>query len=299
MAQPEFEEKDYEHRLNIELWARNSSLWTPERVFQNYFGIDATLITVDQRLWKLYGLKYIISSSILQGFRWDDIWKRTAKKRLPTFKTNLLLQIKRPQYKVRKEALYASRGIAGHYWQFEKTNHQQEALEKLHHKLSGRTLVCYVSPAFHTSDDIDEYFKKRTIVANSTFVQIHKMRNHDKWVYDNPGTIGLACSIIKKVKDKEFWELVSELSEQTRNALTNDPLKNLLALEKSAIQIMNQLGENNPIAKEFKKRRRTITKIMNDENELERGDAIEATTAYLTFYTFCNLTNTMWYAIGG
>jgi hypothetical protein len=60
------------------------------------------------------------------------------------------------------------------------------------------------------------------------------------------GTTGVAFSEIKKIKDKEFWELICELSEQTKNALTNDPLKNLLTLEKAAIGIMKQLDTNNP-----------------------------------------------------
>ena len=89
MAQTaEFEEKEYEQPLNVELlFDRQNLLWTPGQVFEEHFGIDAVLFSGDPRLWILFGYPDIPSGVILDHFRWGYIWRQTHNKRqLPTFK---------------------------------------------------------------------------------------------------------------------------------------------------------------------------------------------------------------------
>lgn len=297
MAQPaEFEEKEYEHPLNVELLCDNRNpLWTPGQVFEKHFGIDAALHATHPRFWKLFGYPYIPHGVILDHFRWGRIWRQTGHRRqLPTFQTNLLLQTKRPHHRVGTNAKFAKYGITGQYWQFEKTEHQQKALEYLHCRLSNRALICYACAAFHSLTDLYSHINNQTLVDNSTFVQVHRMANHDKWVYNQPGTVGIACSEIEKIEDKNFRDQIKGLSKQNKE--DNSPLQNLLELEKSVIGITEELGQKNSVANEFYRRQQIIAKEIGDN--LNSAKDVQALKAYLTFATFCDLTNTTWFTIG-
>ena len=152
MAQSaEFEEKEYEQPLNNELLVDNRNpLWTPGQVFEEHFGIDAALYATHTRFWRHFGYSNVPLGVILDHFRWGSIWRHVGNRRqLPTFRLNLLLQTKRPHYRNGSNSKYAQYGISGQYWQFEKTDHQQRALEYLNRRLSNRALICYACAAFH------------------------------------------------------------------------------------------------------------------------------------------------------
>lgn len=297
MAQPaEFEEKEYEHPLNVELLFDNRTpLWTPGQVFEGHFGIDAALHSTHPRFWQLFGYPHIPHGVILDSFHWGYLWRHTRQRRqLPTFRTNLLLQTKRPYHRIGNNAQYARHGITGQYWQFEKTDHQQKALERLHHKLSNRALICYACAAFHTLTDLYSHTQNQTLVDNSTFVQVYRMTNHNKWIYNQPGTVGLGCSEIEKIEDKKFRDRINELIELNKN--DNSPLQNLLDLEKAAIGITEELGQKNSVSNEFNRRRQIILKELSD-NTNDRKE-IKAITAFLTFATLCDLTKSTWLPVG-
>ena len=297
MAQPaEFEEKEYEHPLNVELLSDNRNpLWTPGQVFEEHFGIDAALHATHPRFWRLFGYTHIPHGVILDHFRWGQIWRHTGHRRqLPTFRTNLLLQTKRPHHRIVNNTAYALHGIAGQYWQFEKTEHQQKALEYLHNRLSNRALICYACAAFHSLTDLYSHTTNQSLVDNSTFVQVHRMTNHHKWVYNQAGTVGIGCSEIEKIEDKNFRDQIKSLSNLNKGE--NTPLQNLLDLEKSAIGITEELGQKNPVANEFYRRQQIIAKEIG--YNLSDAKEIQALRAYLTFATFCDLTNSTWLTIG-
>lgn len=296
MAQTaEFEEKEYEQPLNIELlFDRQNLLWPPGQVFEEHFGIDAAMYSGDPRLWMMFGYPDIPNGVILDHFHWGYIWRQVGSRRqLPTFRTNLLLQTKRPEHRLGNNASYAKHGIAGQYWQFHLTVHQQEALEKLHRVLNNRALVCYASPAFHLQSDLFTHITNRELVDNSTFVQVQRLTNHEKWVYNQAGTNGIACSEIENISDKPFRDLIAIASEN--NNSNDNTLDNLTSLEKGSLQATEQLNEKNPIKNEFiKRRQRIIEAFSNNDNE----KTTSAARAFWTFRTFCMLTNTTWLPIG-
>ncbi len=296
MPQAEFEEKEYENPLNIELLTNNNhNLWTPGQVFEEHFGIDAALYATHPNFWHLFGYPYSPGGVILNNFHWRRIWRQYGHRRqLPTFRTNLLLQTKRPFYGSRNNIKYAQVGINGRYWRFEKTDHQQKALEYLHYRLANRALICYSCAAFHTLTELYFHIQNQSLVDNSTFVKVHRLSNHNKWVYNRPGTFGLACSEIEKVEDKNFKENLKDLSMQ--NTSENSALQNLFDLEKAAIDVTYEIGHENPIAIEFDRMRQIISKGIDDK--LTEIKVLPAVKAYLTFATFCDLTNSIWLSVG-
>lgn len=297
MAQPaEFEEKEYEQPLNFELLSDNrNQLWTPGQVFEEHFGAEAALFARHPRSWRHFGFPYIPDGVVLEHFRWGRVWKSYGKRRqLPTFRVNLLVQSKRPHHRIGNNAAYAQHGIAGEYWLFEKTEHQQKALEYLHRKLSNRALVVYASAAFHTLDALYFHTERRSLVDNSTFVQVCRMKDHNRWVYNQPGTAGLGCSKIERIEDENFRDNIKLLGEL--NGEKESALENLLAFEQGTIDASDELGQKNPLGREFVRRRNYIKR----EFDYEMADSKErrALRGYYTIMAFVNLTKANWMPIG-
>lgn len=170
MAQPaEFEEKEYEQPLNFEL-LHGRNIWTPGQAFENHFGIDSALFTIDSTLATLYPGMQHLKGVIIDHFRWGYLWKKVDRRALPTFKANLLLQIKRPHHRKGRKAIYVPHGITGDYWKFEITKHQQKSLERLHHKLANRAIIAYACAAFHTHSELYHHTQNGSLVEYSTFV---------------------------------------------------------------------------------------------------------------------------------
>lgn len=293
MAQAaEFEEKEYEQPLNFELLSNpGNNIWSPGQVFEEHFGIDVALNVDKPDFWKLFGHINIPAGAILDSFNWGYIWRKIKTKRmLPNFQTNLLLQVKRSHHRIGRKAIYAAQGITGQYWQFEITDHQQHALDKLHQKLSNRALVCYASPAFHTLAELYDNIRMNSLVENTSFVQVHRMTGHKRWVYDQAGAVGLACSKIEKIEDQNFRSLINNIDSSSNDGNT---LSNLLVLESAVIECIAELDQENPIAREFNRR---IFNIQNAETIAENSNLL-AIRAYVNFSTFCNLTNFSWFVI--
>jgi hypothetical protein len=238
--QAAFEEKEYEQPLNIELlFDSQNLLWSPGQVFEKHFGIDAAIYSGNPRFWRLFGYPNVPDGVTLNHFRWQYIWrKKTKKRQLPTFKTNLLLQTKRPEHRAGNNASYSKHGISGSYWQFQLTKHQQEALEKLHKTLKNRALICYASAAFHLLEDLFKHIENQELVDNSTFVQINRLANHEKWVYNQSGTKGIACSEIEDISDKPFRELIATASKNNNG--DENALSNLIFLENASLAAIEE-----------------------------------------------------------
>ena len=296
----EFEEKEYENPLNHQLLLTSNNLWTPGQVFEKIFGIDAAILATDISFWRLFGHVGVPDGVQLNTYSWSFLWSFIHKtmRKFPSFKVNLLIQAKRPSYRLGVNAGYAKYGIKNHYWQFKVTPHQQIILEKLETKLATDALVVYACPSFHKFADLDRHISSGQIVANSTFVKPSKLVGHSKWVYDQPGTNGLGCSKIEKHTDIKFEEQLEKLFSLTGNdneKSQNEALKNLIKLENYSIEICSELQESNPIAKAYLNRRQRIVDIIKETNTDENN--IEAVRSFLSFGIFTSTLNTTWLTI--
>lgn len=289
-SKTEFEEKEYENPLNSELLLSNPNLWTPGQVFEEHFGIDAAIKAINLSFWFMHGYSAIPEGVDLSTFNFGYIWRKIrAVKSLPDFNVNLLLQTKRSYHRAGRNNTYATHGIKGEYWFFECREHQQEALERLSRRLKNRALISYASPAFHTSKDLFQHIRSSTLVENSTFVQVSKMANHHRWVYNKPGTMGLGCSEIEDINDSNFNDQINQ--SQMESFGNSSATSNLMFLESSVIETMFSL-ENNSISTEF------IFRLQGIGSAVELFNLNDYHRAFVTINLFCHLTNVSWYPIG-
>ncbi|WP_162549940.1 hypothetical protein [Hymenobacter nivis] len=292
----EFEEKEYENPLNHQLLLKSNNLWTPGQVFEKAFGIDSALLALNYNFWAINGYDSIPEGVFLNTYNWDHLWTPStrARQRFPSFKLNVLIQAKRPEYRLGINSDYANYGIKNHYWQFSVTKHQQEILEQVETALASDALVTYACPTFHKFSELDNHISSGGLVSNSTFVKPSILKDHKRWIYDQPGTTGLGCSKIERYSDISFEQQIQELFIDRRIEInddsdTNQALQNLLQLEKIAISICEEVNQNNAIAAAFLRRRQILLPEINTI-----GVDVDAIRSFLTFKLFVSTTNTLW-----
>lgn len=255
----EFEEKEYEMPLNAQLSQGNSNLWTPGQVFEGHFGIDAAIKVSRVDFWNTIGFLHPLDGLILNDFNFGYVWKRAYKNRqLPTFKLNLFLQTKRPEGLKNRTSKLKQLGLQSPYWRFEIKPHQQKLLFLLKRKLGNRAFVAYGCSAFHLYNDLYTHTTNNTLVQNSTFVKVDKMNNHSKWVYDSPGSNGIALSEPKLFSDEvSLFDEISNIQDDF--TVENDEAQiNLKIISDSLLEICKELRNENIIANEIIKRFDTI-----------------------------------------
>ena len=283
----EFEEKDFEAPLYSELKCGSHRIATPGQVFEGKFGIDVALEAEHPLFWDLFGFHDIPVGTVLNDLRWGFIWRKLGKKRtLPTFKTNLLIQAKRPKPLKRSTRELKTYGFGSKYWRFEITEHQQEILEKISRNLRAKALVVYASPAFHTLDRLYDYTEAQEIVENTNFVKVERLHNHKKWSYHLPGTSGVAHSEPEFVEDEPFYSMI----ERARGLVQEnvDFSTNLSFLHRSTVEICNEIQDHNPIARYYL---RLHDNIMRMNSDYEQEEVID----YVAFSTFCNVVKLKWF----
>lgn len=77
----------------------------------------------------------------------------------------------------------------------------------------------YASPVFHTYNDLYAHIQNKSLVINTTFVKAEKLSGHKKWVYDQPGSVGLGCSDIKFISDPPLDEQLTEWITQSSESI--------------------------------------------------------------------------------
>ena len=201
----EFEEKEFEIPLYNELANGSPFLWSPGQVLEQSLGIDGAQLTYDATLWKLLGL----GQQIPRGVPLNRLASLLRRRRLlPSFRCNLLLQIKRPYYMMNR-----TNGYHGScpYYRFTLDHDQQVVLERVATKVADRAFVGYMSPAFYKLTDLYNYIVTSSLVLQSTVVEVNLLTNHRHWAYDRPGTHGVACSDPKEINGEPLTDIIEKL----------------------------------------------------------------------------------------
>ncbi|HEY4111301.1 hypothetical protein [Puia sp.] len=123
-------------------------------------------------------------------------------------------------------------------------------------------------------------------------MQVQRLTGHEWWIYDKPGSTGIAHSTPQKIEDIPFGRLLADLRENSSRE--DDPFRNLLSLQYTLEEGMTELPGDHPIALEFKRRRETIL-ISSGLGDTERNAL--AASAWLIVNTFCTLTKTNWHIL--
>jgi hypothetical protein len=253
-------------------------------------GIDSALFVNSPIFWEMMGYRNYLPGVVTNDLRFGHIWRKLNRKRmLPTFASNLFLQIKRPECLKR----YNSKiGMGFPYYRFTIKQHQQTALAKLASKLNHRGLVLYAAPAFHTHDELYRATNNKQLVERSNFAPIDRLSGHDTWNYKYPGSSGIAHSEPERIEGPNFQELLSQLElmsnefdNRRRNTIEED-LGFIAGAMRSATQ---ETSNSNPISREYLSR---ATEVGEKENEM-----IRISKMFLNILIFCGLFGIHWHVV--
>lgn len=291
MHSAEIEEKDFEAPLYNQLLSGHRHIATPGQVFEGKFGIDAALEVLDPLFWEFITNKsFVPKGVILDHYNWGFIWRKIGRNRkLPTFSVNLLVQAKRPDVLNGVNSKLSPFGITGQYWRFKITPHQQNILEKVEEKLNNKCLIVYASPAFDTFDSLYHHTEAGTVVNNTNFVKVSRLKNHQSWNYNTPGARGVANIEPEEVNDPHIDEQIKNLdfSETERN---NN--QELIILQNTAMVVCEELSDKNNLAKHYLREYQKLKVI------LDKYSVSKEMMSYFGFYLFTDLLNLHWFCIG-
>jgi len=188
----EFEEKEFEGPLNGQL-GLGVPLWSPGQVLEELVGFDVALYTVHAVFWAACGYATPPQGAVILASWWPLGAPLTAQRTPPTFRVNVFLQHKRPEYLSRGNASeWASWNAA--YYRFWTTPHQQLALDACAAALGQNGYVAYSSPAFHTRAALFGHVEQQTLITNTHFAPATQLSGHGRYTYVSATAPGIAHS---------------------------------------------------------------------------------------------------------
>lgn len=297
MTWAQFEEKEYELPLNHELAGTNPNLWSPGQVFERHLGIDAALLTYHSRFWTMAGMSMPLSGVTLRDFNFGYLWRRIGRARpLPGFSCNLFLQAKRPKVPPAAITQYVDQTIPAPRYQFDLTPHQQAALERLSRKLGRRALVAYACASFDTATELFQRIHQQQLVAGSTYVRADRLRGHESWVYNRPGTFGIACSEPELIDDAPLLDQINNIVSATQGSADSTPERSVTYLIRLATDVREVCEESTKedvralLFIEYSQ----LTRVLKETE----NPAFRAVAAYHDVSLFCMLYGLSWHVIG-
>lgn len=138
--------------------------------------------------------------------------------RLSPYRLNLFVQYKTPEY-VSHHRGKEWKDWKRSYFRYSITQHQQEALARLHAAARGRAVVIYASPAFLTWEHLTEYGKNKRIIAESNLASADQMSGHNRFTYISAGSEGKVHSKAEDINSPTFEEIMQSSLEQVGMAL--------------------------------------------------------------------------------
>lgn len=259
----EFEEKQYEQHLNLELLKGSNLLFPPGQMLENTVGFDAALFTAHPKFWKHFSFYYKWYHRLLHnapnGISLPiELWQEIEQniEHFPKFKFNAFIQHKRPEYMKRSDASeWASWN--GSYYRYKLMSHQHDALSKIDNLIGNKGVVVYACPAFYKTSDLWNAVKDQKIIETSNFCQVSRLNGHGVFTYQKAGSYGIGHSEPENI---ESYSLMKRLSELSKSRASESNKAHLLALGKQIDSVMLE-------ASHYSQQYTAITKFMLSELE--------------------------------
>jgi hypothetical protein len=175
---------------------------------------------------------------------------------MPTFKFNLFVQYKRPEFLSRSSALEWPCWQQA-YFRYETTAHQQNLLAKIDQQSHGRAATVYAAPAFWRSDELYSQVKAERVVKQSNIAGVGRLNGHSRFSYCAAGchgkghsdpidiespSIGQILEAGMRQEGMPFNAHITLSARQIEEAVTGDEIAaSLLGQARAAI-----LGEDGP-----------------------------------------------------
>jgi hypothetical protein len=190
-----FKEKTYETYFLAEMRDRTRVFFSPDQTDEAFLGFDAAFHVPFPEMYPLFPFVRARRWSRFLGISASEIesFGQEINERLPTFRLNLFVQYKRPEFLVRTNAA-EWKSWNRPYFRFGVDQSQQALLEKIVLKGAGRAAVVYASPAFHLSRTLFEYANAGTIISNSNIASAGLLRGHHRFSFIQAGHFGIGHS---------------------------------------------------------------------------------------------------------
>lgn len=216
----EFEEKTYEQHLTSELVHSRRLFFPPGQVLEDIVGFDVALRTSNHHFWKLFPHMYPWWRRMFfmhpPGTRLRHEWWEELEHEIehfPKFKFNCFIQAKRPDKMVRSDAAeYAS--WKKPYFRYNTFSIQQQALEALAKNTSGKAIVAYACPAFHTYCELWAAINAGQLVKQSNFCEIARLNGHARYSFVSSGNYGIGHSEPTPIESRPFEQALEALHNQ-------------------------------------------------------------------------------------
>lgn len=185
----DYEEKSFESALNHELLGSSPLLYAPGQVLELVLGIDAGLFVENPGFWKWW-----------PGLGRNGVFpSHKPAPPFPSFRLNVFLQHKRPEY------LTAANAKEWRYWnqayfRYRLTTHQQAALEAGAAAVAKAGLVAYACPALETAAKLFDAIASQCLVDATNFVDVARLHGHTHYTFIAAGIAGWACSEPERVE---------------------------------------------------------------------------------------------------
>lgn len=213
--QPKYEEKTFESYFNTELDRRSNIYFPFGQVQEGGIGADAASFSRNRWLWRRLGYRYFIKMPF-QGTDLRDIANEMELhlsreiKNIPSLKSNLLFQYKRP------ELITSKLGSEWPHWgqryfRYDIYQEQQALLAHIESKFGSKVLVLYASPALEDINDLVASKMRGDLIENTNFRRASELTGHHRNTYVRAGTHSYACSDPESI---ENFDLLSFLEQQ-------------------------------------------------------------------------------------
>jgi hypothetical protein len=223
--------------------------------------------------------------------RW---FRRGSPRRLPTFRLNLFIQAKRPEWGRRVPTRIRSAGLTPPFWRFSIDPDQQRSLEGVASKLGTRALVVYAAPAFHEHRALFLHTRKGTITSASTFPSVRSLTGHETWYYNTPGAKGVANPDVRALEEPSLEDRLGALLQAETVAAEDSWRRNL---DSTATAIHDALADERlPETARRAEYFNLLRELRPDTGDLDEGPAI---SAFFAIMLFCDLFLMQWYVVEG
>jgi len=294
MAKAEFEEREFESALYGQLRVDPNLAWSPGQVLESHIGFDYAAVCVDSYLWALHGIVSPLPGFWLEEMYNRRIWRRRPRNQAPPdFALNLFIQAKRPDHLASVAKAVKAKGIKAPYWRIRVVTHQQKILERLAIGAGDKALVCYAAPAFHSRGELFARMRTGSIVQNTSFPEVTKLKGHSAWHYNAPGVGGVANPDPTYV---EVPQLRTQLDVRRKSGRQGEQVsfdQNLKALEDAIRGLAKEAPVDDDISRSI------ILQQKISDIDFWVGEAPEqrysgAVRAFLVVLAFCDTYETTW-----
>ncbi|MFC2018260.1 hypothetical protein ACFLTQ_03040 [Chloroflexota bacterium] len=275
------------------------SLWgqvnVPGQVLEKRLGFDGVQYTYNSTFWKIIQR----DPSPLSGMVLNRIAPNLSvfHRQLPTFRCNVMLQVKRPQYLKRRTLGYNGNSP---YYRFTIDDEQQNVLATLASKAGSRAYVGYASPAFSKTAELYRHTIYSKLIENSAFVSVVNVVGHKHFAYCGPGTCGKAYSEPEDIDDKSFTTVLEGLAYEDNDWKSQNELETSEALATQALGELNKIIHDVGIGEGKTKNilARDMLQLIDDLDSSWKQDTHQAIKHFSVIQLFCSVYDLLWFTVG-